>query len=138
MKDKTNNIVEHFNNIINIIIGKGETKQIKLNTLINELKKYKNSKDDIIKFFINIKLIEKYSFKLSIIKRIKLKKALIEVNNFLIHTYYEKIKQYTKNENDIIIAMNLFINLLGNIKLDIGFNDSNIKNIEYKEKKLTL
>lgn len=132
-----------FLKTLSIIIGEELMEQMYFNAdlkgLINELMKYNNSREDVIKFIINTDIIHKNIYKLSIIKRIKLRKALLEVNKFLIHTYYERIKQCTNNENDIIFAMNLFIYSLKNIKIDIGFNDRFIKDSdEYKEKKLTL
>jgi len=131
-----------FIEILSIIIGKELMEQLYFNSdlkgLIKELIKYNNSLEDVIKFIINTDIIHKNIYKLSIIKRLKLRKAFIETNRFLIHTYYEKIKQCTQDENEIVIAMNLFINLLENIKIDIGFNDRFIKvSDEYKEKKLT-
>lgn len=129
-----------FTEIISIIIGKDLMEKMYFNAdlvgLINEFIKYNNSLEDVIKFIINTDIIHKNLFKLSINKRIKLKKALLEVNKFLIHTYHEKVKIYAKDEYEIDFAMKIFISLLKTIKLDIGFNDRNIK--EYKEKKLTL
>ena len=106
-------------------------------SLINELMKYNNSLDDVIKFIINTDIIHNNIYKLSILKRIKLKKALIEVNDFLIHTYYEKLKTYEKNE--LYLNIELFIMALKTIELEIGCNDKYVNDInEYKEKKLKL
>ena len=130
-----------YANLLEIIIGKELIEKMYFNSdlvgLINELMKYNNSLEEVVKFIINTDIIHENLFKLSIIKRIKLRNALIKTNDFLIKTYYEKVKSYTKNEEDINIAMKLFISVLKTIKIDIGFNDKYLKNIEkYKEKKL--
>ena len=130
-----------FVHLLEIIIGKDLMEKLYFNTdlvgLINELMKYNNTLEDVIKFIINTDTIHKNLFKLSIKKRIKLRKSLIEVNDFLINTYYEKVKTYAKTEEDYNIPINLFIGVLKTIKLDIGFNDKYVKELkEYKEKKL--
>jgi len=132
-----------FAHLLEIIIGKENMEKMYFNSdiigLINELMIYDNRLEEIIKFIKNTDTIHENLFKLSIIKRVKLRKALIEVNEFLIKTYYEKLKTYDNKEENIATPMNLFISVLKTIKLDIGFNDKYVKELEkYKEKKLTL
>lgn len=136
-------IHKSFISLLELIIGDNLMEEMYFNSdiigLINELLKYNNSLEDIIKFIINTDIIHESIYKISIIKKIKLKKALTEVNEFLINTYYEKLKQIIKDEKTIINYMKSFVDILKNIKIDINYNIKYIKNIEeYKIKKLSI
>lgn len=108
------------------IIGENLMEQMYFNAdlkgLINELIKYNNTKEEIIEFIVNADTIHKYRNTFTPINKLKLKKACIKVNLFLVKSYYVKLLIDNKKNNEIIKKMVYFMNDL--IDISVGFKSN--------------
>lgn len=137
-----------FLKMIEKIIGGDLMQQMYFNAdlkgLINELLKYNNTKKEVLEFILNTDIIHKYRFSLSPLKRLKLKRACIKVNEFLINSYNNKLIKEMKNHKSIITESTKFMNDLISIQIDFKSNYYYIREMnnyhekEINKKKLTL
>jgi len=115
-----------FIKMLEKIIGKELMQKMYFNSdlkgLINELIKYKNSKEEVLEFIINTDLIHKYRYSLIPLKRLKLKRATLKVNSFLVKSYYIKLLNENKKSNQIIKELTNFMNELVDIDIDFKSN----------------
>lgn len=108
------------------IIGEELMQQMYFNAdlkgLINELIKYKNTKEEVLEFIINTDLIHKYRYSLTPIKRLKLKKVCIKVNAFLVKSYYVKLLLNNLTYKDRVKELTKYMNSLVDIDIDFKSN----------------
>ena len=130
------------------IIGEYLMQQMYFNAdlkgFINELTKYKNTKKEVLEFILNTDIIHKYRYSINPLKGLKLKRACIKVNAFLVKSYYVKLLNENKKYNEIVKEMTDFINELLDIDIDFKSNYYYMDEVkdyydkEIKKKKLTL
>ena len=93
-----------------------------LKGFINELIKYKNTKKEVLEFIINTDIMHECRYSINPLKRLKLKRATIKVNAFLVKTYYVKLLQDNIKYNDIVKELTIFMNDLVDIDIDFKSN----------------
>lgn len=96
-------------------------------SFIKELTKYNNTLEDVIMFIYDTDFIHKNLYTFNPIKRKRLKKALTEVNAFLIITYYKKIRKNNYSKYELLTKMSSFLSDLNNISLDYSDNAEYVK-----------
>ena len=115
-----------FIKMLEKIIGEKIMQQMYFNSdlkgLINELEKYKNSKEEVLEFIINTDIIHKYRYSLIPLKRLKLKKATLKVNAFLVKSYYVKLLNENKKSNQVLKELTNYMNELVDIHIDFKTN----------------
>lgn len=108
------------------IVGEKQMEQMYLKAdlkgLINELIKYQNTKEDVLEFILNTDIIHKYRYSLTPLKRLKLKRACIKVNAFLVKSYYVKLLNENKKSNQVLKELTNYMNELVDIDIDFKTN----------------
>jgi len=108
------------------IIGEYLMQQMYFNAdlkgLINELIKYKNTKEEVLEFIINTDIMHECRFSINPLKRLKLKRAAIKVNAFLVKSYYVKLLNNNLTHKNIVKEMTNFMNDLVDIDIDFKSN----------------
>ncbi len=114
------------------IVGEELMEQMYFNAdlkgLINELMKYKNTKEEVIEFISNLDLVHKYMNSLNLIKILKIQKLFIKATAFLVKSYYAKLMNDNLTYKDRIKELNKYMNELVDIDI-IGFK-SKYDNVE--------
>lgn len=93
-----------------------------LKGLINELIKYKNTKEEVLEFIINTDIMHECRYSINPLKRSKLKRATIKVNAFLVKSYYVKLLNDNLKYKEIVKEMTNFMNDLVDIDVDFKSN----------------
>ena len=108
------------------IIGGYLMQQMYLNAdlkgFINELIKYKNTKEEVLEFILNTDIMHECRYSINPLKRLKLKRATIKVNAFLVKSYYVKLLNDNLKYEEIIKEMTNFMNELVDIDVDFESN----------------
>jgi len=133
------NLEKHIAKHLELIIGKNTMEKLyfkaELIGLYKELYKYKINSKTITEFFNNVDYVSTNQNKLNIKTQIKVYKKMIKINEFLIHTYLEKMKLIYKNISDLekLKIIKDYISSLSKIKVFMFYNGLLIDKINLKE-----
>jgi len=106
-----------------------------LKGLISELMTYKNTKNEVLEFILNTDIIHRFEYPILPLNKLKVKKAALQINAFLIKTYYVKLLKEELSYEEILKQMIIYINELSNINIGYKSNEYYIKEIKEYYKK---
>jgi len=106
-----------------------------LKGLISELMTYKNTKNEVLEFILNTDIIHRFEYPILPLNKLKVKKAALQINAFLIKTYYVKLLKEELSYEEILKQMIIYINELSNINIGYKSNEYYIKETKEYYKK---